>query len=165
MPGRVPRPPPAPPGAARARAPAPAPSPSPSPSPSSQGGTSPAAPAPTAGSASAGAGAGEETPEDGPSQQAGTGKADTTGGAEKDRRKSGKQEKADRAGQDDEDTDEETETETDDQDTVVDLDGTEPTAAPVDDPAGLPVWVAPGVLVLLGAGLAGLAVVRRRRRG
>ncbi|MEP7736689.1 hypothetical protein ABKW28_03470 [Nocardioides sp. 31GB23] len=112
-----------------------------------------------------GPGAGEEAPEGGPTQQAGTGKADTTGGAEKDRRKSGKQEKADRAGQGAEGADDETETETDDQDTVVDLDGTEPTAAPVDDPAGLPVWVAPAVLVLLGAGLAGLAVVRRRRRG
>lgn len=157
------------PGTAPPKAPAPAPSPSPSPSSQgsqgSQGGTSPAAPAPTAGSASAGAGAGEEAPEGGPTQQAATGKADTTGGAEKDRRKSGKQEKADRAGLGAEDADDEDETETDDQDTVVDLDGTEPTAAPVDDPAGLPVWVAPAVLVLLGAGLAGLAVVRRRRRG
>ena len=154
------------PGTAPPKAPAPSPSPTSQGSQGSQGsggGTSPAAPAPTAGSASAGAAAGKETPEDGPSQQAGTGMADTTGGAEKDRRKSGKQEKADRA--DGADQDAETETETDDQDTVVDLDGTEPTAAPVDDPAGLPVWVAPAVLALLGAGLAGLAVVRRRRRG
>lgn len=147
---------------------------SPSPSPSSQGsqsgqgaqggGTSPTAPAPTAGSASAGAAAGEE-PADGPDQQQergdGAGRADKAEKAEKDRRKWEKQQKADRADKADQDA----EVEAEEQDTVVDLDGTEPTTAPVDDPAGLPVWVAPAVLGLLAAGLVGLAVVRRRRRG
>ncbi len=157
------------PGTAPPKAPAPSPSPSPSPSSSSssqggqssQGGTSPAAPAPTAGSASAGAAAGEEEPANGsdPQQERG-GKADEAGSGGKDRRTSEKQKKADRA-----DQDAETEIETDERDTVVDLDGTEPTAAPVDDPAGLPVWVAPAVLGLLAVGLAGLAVVRRRHRG
>lgn len=147
-------------------APPKAPAASPSPSQGSQGsqsgqgaqggGTSPTAPAPTAGSASAGAAAGEE-PADGSDQQ--QERADEAEKAQKDRRKSQKQEKADQADQADQ-ADEDAE-----QDTVVDLDGTEPTTAPVDDPAGLPVWVAPAVLGLLAAGLAGLAVVRRRRRG
>lgn len=158
-------------------APPKAPAASPSPSPSSQGsqsgqgaqggGTSPTAPAPTAGSASAGAAAGEE-PADGSDQQQERGdRTDEAEKAQKDRRKSEKQEKADRADQDDQDdeADQDADAETDEQDTVVDLDGTEPTTAPVDDPAGLPVWVAPAVLGLLAAGLAGLAVVRRRRRG
>ncbi|MDO3394847.1 hypothetical protein QWJ41_03890 [Nocardioides sp. SOB44] len=123
------------------------------------GGTSPTAPAPTAGSASAGAAAGEE-PADGSDQQ--QERADEAEKAQKDRRKSQKQEKADQA---DEDAETDQDAEAEEQDTVVDLDGTEPTTAPVDDPAGLPVWVAPAVLGLLAAGLAGLAVVRRRRRG
>jgi hypothetical protein len=152
-------------------APPKAPAASPSPSPGSQGsqggqgsqsGTSPAAPAPTAGSASAGAAA-EEEPAAGSDQQQErgdkAGEAEKAEKAQKDRRKSEKQEKGDRA---DQDADAEAD---DEQDTVVDLDGTEPTTAPVDDPAGLPVWVAPAVLGLLAAGLAGLAVVRRRRRG
>ena len=165
------------PGTAPPKAPAASPSPSPS-SPSSQagqgsqggqggqgaggGGTSPTAPAPTAGSASAGAAAGEE-PADGSDQQ--EERADEAEKAQKDRRKSQKQEKADQADQADEDAETDQDAEADEQDTVVDLDGTEPTTAPVDDPAGLPVWVAPAVLGLLAAGLAGLAVVRRRRRG
>ena len=162
-------------------APPKAPAASPSPSPSSQGGqsgqsgqgsqsgqgaqgggTSPTAPAPTAGSASAGAAAGEE-PADGSDQQ--QERADEAEKAQKDRRKSQKQEKADQADQADEDAETDQDAEAEEQDTVVDLDGTEPTTAPVDDPAGLPVWVAPAVLGLLAAGLAGLAVVRRRRRG
>lgn len=158
-------------------APPKAPAASPSPSQGSQGsqggqgaqggGTSPTAAAPTAGSASAGAAAGEE-PADGSDQQQERGdRTDEAEKAQKDRRKSEKQEKADRADQDDQDdeADQDADAETDEQDTVVDLDGTEPTTAPVDDPAGLPVWVAPAVLGLLAAGLAGLAVVRRRRRG
>ena len=153
-------------------APPKAPAASPSPSPSSQGsqsgqgtqggGTSPTVPAPTAGSASAGAAAGEE-PADGSDQQ--QERADEAEKAHKDRRKSQKQEKADQADQADQDAETDQDAEAEEQDTVVDLDGTEPTTAPVDDPAGLPVWVAPAVLGLLAAGLAGLAVVRRRRRG
>ena len=156
-------------------APPKAPAASPSPSQGSQGsqggqgaqggGTSPTAAAPTAGSASAGAAAGEE-PADGSDQQQERGdRTDEAEKAQKDRRKSEKQEKADRADQDDQDDETDQDAEAEEQDTVVDLDGTEPTTAPVDDPAGLPVWVAPAVLGLLAAGLAGLAVVRRRRRG
>ncbi len=44
-----------------------------------------------------------------------------------------------------------------------DLTGSEPTAAPADE-AGLPTWVAPALLGVLGLALAGVAVVRRRRR-
>lgn len=159
-------------------APPKAPAASPSPSPSSQGsqagqgsqsgqgaqggGTSPTAPAPTAGSASAGAAAGEE-PADGSDQQ--QERADEAEKAQKDRRKSEKQEKQEKADRADQDAETDQDAEAEEQDTVVDLDGTEPTTAPVDDPAGLPVWVAPAVLGLLAAGLAGLAVVRRRRRG
>lgn len=153
-------------------APPKAPAASPSPSQGSQGsqggqgaqggGTSPTAPAPTAGSASAGAAAGEE-PADGSDQQ--QERADEAEKAQKDRRKSEKQEKQEKADRADQDAETDQDAEAEEQDTVVDLDGTEPTTAPVDDPAGLPVWVAPAVLGLLAAGLAGLAVVRRRRRG
>lgn len=153
-------------------APPKAPAASPSPSQGSQGsqggqgaqggGTSPTAAAPTAGSASAGAAAGEE-PADGSDQQ--QERADEAEKAQKDRRKSEKQEKQEKADRADQDAETDQDAEAEEQDTVVDLDGTEPTTAPVDDPAGLPVWVAPAVLGLLAAGLAGLAVVRRRRRG
>ncbi|ANH38846.1 hypothetical protein I601_2428 [Nocardioides dokdonensis FR1436] len=140
--------------------PKPAPAPSPEPTTSAPAPTGATGPAPSAPAASTGAV--EEEDETGTSGSTSSGSAGEKDGSRKGKAgkgqaDKGRSEKSERAPSPTP-TAGSTASSVDD-----DLTGSEPAAAPTDD-AGLPTWVAPALLGVLGLALAGVAVVRRRRR-